>query len=466
MKLERRTIQGKSTHPAGRISVVVLLILVSAVPAAAQRTELEPGWNLFSPQDDVEMGRQVAREAEEQLAIIDDRELERYLERLGQQLAAQAPGEKYPYRFKLVNDKTVNAFALPGGFIYVHRGIVELASREAELAGVVAHEIGHVALRHGTNQASKAYITQAPLAILGSVFGGGGGVGSILTQLGIGFTANSIFLKFSRDAERQADLLGAQILFDAGYDPTGMSEFFEKMEAEHGNGAEFFSSHPNPGNRLENVGKEIQKLGDSPGRYRDNFSDFRRVKARLADIPEPDPRERRNRTRERTSRDRPDRPSGRYDRYQDRDLSFSYPDNWRVYEDRNSLTIAPDGGFISGQGGGLAYGVVVSTFDPRRDRRGRITLEEATDQLIEDLRMSNPGIRVGAGYRRGRLSGRGALSVVMIGDFPLGGYERDWIVTTFAPDGTFFYFIAVAPEPEFRTYERTFEAIFESIRFR
>ncbi len=466
MNLERRTIQSKSTQPAGRFSVVLLLILVLAVPAAAQRTELKPGWNLFSPQDDVEMGRQVAREAEEQLAIIDDRELERYLDRLGQQLAAQAPGEKYPYRFKLVNDKTVNAFALPGGFIYVHRGIVELASREAELAGVVAHEIGHVALRHGTNQASKAYITQAPLAILGSVFGGGGGVGSILTQLGIGFTANSVFLKFSRDAERQADLLGAQILFDAGYDPTGMTEFFEKMEAEHGNGTEFFSSHPNPGNRLENVGEEIQRLGDPPGRYRDNFSDFRRVKARLVDVPEPDPRERRGRTSERTSRDRPDRPSGRYDRYQDRDLGFSYPDNWRVYEDRNSLTLAPDRGLISGQRGGLAYGVLVSIFEPRRDRRGRITLEEATDQLIEDLRMSNPDIRVGQGYRRGRLSGRGALSVVMIGNSPLGGSERDWIVTTFAPDGTFFYFIAVAPESEFRAYERTFETIFESIRFR
>ena len=301
MNLERQTIQGNSTHSAGRISLVLLLILVLAVPAAAQRTELKPGWNLFSPQDDVEMGRQVAREAEEQLAIIDDRELERYLERLGQQLAAQAPWEKYPYQFKLVNDKTINAFALPGGFIYINRGIIEAASREAELAGVVAHEIDHVALRHGTNQASKAYLAQAPLAILGSIFGGGGGVGSILTQLGIGFTANSVFLKFSRDAERQADLLGAQILFDAGYDPTGMTEFFEKLEAEHGNGTEFFSSHPNPGNRLENVGDEIQRLGDPPGRYRDNFSDFRRVKARLADVPEAEPRGRRGPTSGRTS---------------------------------------------------------------------------------------------------------------------------------------------------------------------
>ena len=245
-----------------------------------------------------------------------------------------------------------------------------------------------------------------------------------------------------------------------------MTEFFEKMEAEHGNGTEFFSSHPNPGNRLQNVGDEIQRLGDPPGRYRDNFSDFRRVKARLADVPEADPRERRDRTSDRTSRDRPDRPSGRYQRYQDRDLRFSYPDNWRLYEGRNSITVAPDGAVLSGRRGGLAYGVLVSTFEPQRDRWGRITLEDATDQLIDDMRRSNPGIRVGEGYRRGRLSGRAALSVIMIGDSPLGGYERDWIVTTFAPDGTFFYFIAVAPEFEFRAYERTFETIFESVRFR
>ena len=163
----------------------------------------------------------------------------------------------------------------PGGFIYINRGIIELADREAELAGVIAHEIGHVALRHGTNQASKAYIAQAPLAILGGLFGGGGGVGSILTQLGIGFGANSIFLKFSRDAERQADLVGAQILYDAGYDPTGMAEFFEKMEAEGGGRAsEFFSSHPNPGNRLEDVADEIQRLGERPATYYDNFRIF------------------------------------------------------------------------------------------------------------------------------------------------------------------------------------------------
>src|SRR5690606_33832490 len=155
----------------------------------------------------------------------------------------------------------------------------EAADREAELAGVMAHEIAHVALRHGTNQASKAYVAQAPLALLGGIFGGGGGVGSVLAELGIGFAADSLFLKYSRDAERQADMLGAQILYAAGYAPTGMPEFFEKLEAEGGGrGTEFFSSHPSPGNRAADVAEEIARLGAPRESYRDNFSEFRRVR--------------------------------------------------------------------------------------------------------------------------------------------------------------------------------------------
>ena len=452
---------------ARRTTIVLLLTLMSVAVAEAQRTELKPGWNIFSPEEDVEMGGEVSREAEQQLDLIEVRELEEYLNRLGHRLADQAPGAEYPYRFKLVNDKTINAFALPGGFIYVNRGIIEAADREAELAGVIGHEIGHVALRHGTNQASKAYLAEAPLAILGGVFGGGG-VASVLTQLGIGFTANSVFMKFSRDAERQADLLGAQILFDAGYDPTGMTEFFEKMEADGGaRGAEFFSSHPNPGNRVRDVGEEIDRLGRSARGYRDNFSDFRRVKARLSEIPEPSPRDRSDRTtrREDPSTSRPDRPSTQFQRFESRELRFFYPGNWRVHEGQNSLTVAPDRGIV-GRDGGLAYGMIVSMLEPRTDRRGRVSLESATDQLIENLRRSNPGTRIRQGYRRGRISGRAALSVVMEGDSPVQGAERNWLLTTFGPGNRLYYFIAVAPESEFRDYERTFESILDSIRLR
>src|SRR5947209_6862340 len=128
----------------------------------------------------------------------------------------------------------------------------------------MAHEIGHVVLRHGTNQTSKAYIAQAPVALLGGVLGSNS-VGSVIAQLGLGFGANSLLLKYSRDAERQADLMGTQILYDAGYDPKAMGQFFERLEAESKSGggstAQFFSDHPNPENRIGSVNNEVVKLG-------------------------------------------------------------------------------------------------------------------------------------------------------------------------------------------------------------
>ena len=457
MRSERQLVSGTAA--------LLVLFLLSAQAGYAQRTELEPGFNIFSPEDDIQMGREVAREAEQELSLVDDELLGEYVNRLGQQLAMVAPFERYPYQFKLVNDRTVNAFALPGGFIYINRGIIELADREAELAGVIAHEIGHVALRHGTNQASKAYIAQAPLAILGGLFGGGGGVGSILTQLGIGFGANSIFLKFSRDAERQADLVGAQILYDAGYDPTGMAEFFEKMEAEGGGRAsEFFSSHPNPGNRLEDVADEIQRLGERPATYYDNFSDFRRVKERLGDLPEatPGPRES---TDSRSRSRRPDPPSSRYQVYQGGSIRLVHPENWEVHDSPNSVTFAPPGGIAEGEGG-LGYGLTVSRFEPEPDFRGRLSLEDTTDQLIRRLRQSNPSMRINEGFRRTRLDGWGALAAGLLAESPFGGVERDWLLTTFGPGEGLYYFIAVAPDSEFDLYRSTFETILDSVRFR
>src|SRR5438132_7504275 len=149
----------------------LILALVFTAYAADSRTKLKPGWNLFSTQQDIEMGREAAKEAERQLQILNDRQATSYIDSLGRQLASHAAGAKYPYQFKIVNDTAINAFALPGGFVYINRGAIEAADTEAQIAGVMAHEIGHVALRHGTNQASKAYIAQAPLSILGGVLG-------------------------------------------------------------------------------------------------------------------------------------------------------------------------------------------------------------------------------------------------------------------------------------------------------
>src|SRR5436309_14933321 len=268
------------------ISVTLIFLLLFAPLANAGRTKLKPGWNLFSPQQDVELGRKASQEAERQLPLLNDRRVDSYLNSLGRRLADRAPGERYPYQFKGVNDATINAFALPGGFLYVNRGTIEVADNEAQLAGVMGHEIGHVALRHGTNQASKAYLWQMPLAAAGGVLGSDS-VAGVLTQLGASFAVNSVLLKYSRDAERQADIVGTQILYDNNYDPRAMAQFFEKIEAEgkRGRPPQWLSSHPNPENRMQSVLRETEKLGGLPANYKTDSAEFQEIKRYVRSMP-------------------------------------------------------------------------------------------------------------------------------------------------------------------------------------
>jgi predicted Zn-dependent protease len=227
------------------------------------------------------VGRQVAYQAEQQLPLVYDSRVDDYLNTLGNRLAAHAPGPRFPYTYKMVDDRTINAFALPGGPVYINRGTIEAAESEAQLAGVMAHETAHVALRHGTNQASKAYLAQFPLAILGGVIRSPG-VG-MLAQIGGGFAAQSLFLKYSRNAETQADILGAQILYDSGYDPRALVQFFDTIQARggHRSTSTFFSNHPNTENRAGRVNQEIQKLGGWSRNLRDDSPEFQEIKRYL-----------------------------------------------------------------------------------------------------------------------------------------------------------------------------------------
>src|SRR5262245_11504335 len=335
-----------SKNPRTIASLILVLAIALTAYAADTRTKLKPGFNLFSAQQDVEMGRESAREAERELQIVNDRQATSYIDSLGRQLASHAPGEKYPFQFKIVNDSAINAFALPGGFVYVNRGAIDAADDEAQIAGVMAHEIGHVVLRHGTHQVSKAYLAQAPLALLGGVLGSNS-IGSVLTQLGVSFGLNAYFLKNSRDAETQADLMGTQILYDSGYDPRAMVEFFEKIQAESkGRAVQFFSDHPNPENRISNVQHEIQRLGAAPRNARQDSQNFHSVKSSLASMPAPRNAARPGTTRRSTdnrSGGAPQPPSTRMTTYTGQDLQFRFPDNWRQYGQGNALTIAPDG---------------------------------------------------------------------------------------------------------------------------
>src|SRR5438132_10720669 len=237
-----------------RFSVTVLVLVAAAWPPAyAQRTQLKPGWNTFSPQQDIQVGKQAALDAQRQLPPCNLPRADAYLTQLGKKLVAHlnTGGTEYPWEFHCVNDRSINAFALPGGYVFVNRGAIEVADNEAQLAGVMAHEISHVALRHGTNQASKAELTQGGLGIVGGLFGGGVS-GALMQQLGA-FAAGGVLLRYSRTAETQADISGTQVLYDSGYDPRAMAQFFEKLETESKgkNPPEFFSDHPSPDHRVE-----------------------------------------------------------------------------------------------------------------------------------------------------------------------------------------------------------------------
>jgi predicted Zn-dependent protease len=442
--------------------VLALICALGAPASAADRTALKPGWNIFSPEQDVEMGKEVAVEAERELPIMNNRQITAYIDSLGKRLAAHAPGERYPYQFKVVNDRAINAFALPGGYIYVNRGTIEAAQNEGQLSGVLAHEIAHVALRHGTNQVSKAYIAQVPLALLGGALGGNS-IGGVLAQLGIGFATNSILLKYSRDAERQADILGTQMLYDAGYNPNDMVDFFERLQAEsRGRATEFFSSHPNPENRISNVQGEIQKLGGMRSGLRSNSTQFQQVKNLIGSAPVASgPTGGGDRP---TATGRPELPSTRLVRYNGRDVEFAYPENWRVYGQGSALTIAPDAGIVDNQ---LAWGMIASTFEPELDWNDRgVSLQQATDQLIENLRQANPNLRMRRSRERIRIDGQPALSMEMTNTSPTGGREVDWLVTVLHPDGTLYYFVGVAPQNEYQRYVRAFEDVLENVRFR
>jgi hypothetical protein len=455
------------------VVAVILLTLALASPGLADRTKLKPGWNVFSVQQDIEIGKEVSKQAEQQLVLLNDKKVDDYLNRLGQKLALKAPGAKYPYEFKCVNDASINAFALPGGFLYVNRGTIEAADNEAQLAGVIGHEIGHVALRHGTNQMTKATAMQLPLAVLGGVVGSDSIVG-LLTQVGANFGAQSILLKYSRTAENQADLIGTQILYDNNYDPREMANFFMKLEEESkksgGSPIQFFSDHPNPENRVASVNAEVAKMGGRHGSYQDDTAEFREIQRYVRSLPAAPkaPQQQQGTTTgtSRSSTQPPALPSGRWQDYSNSNLNLRYPDNWKPYGQGDSFTLAPEGGLVpDGKGNAaLAYGAMMAIYEPRAGSTGQIDLKSATNELINSLRNSNPELRISKDPAKARIGGQPALATTLVNLSPAGGNEIDYLVTILRPEGMF-YFVFVAPEKEYATYASTFREMTDSIRF-
>lgn len=452
---------------ARRRSLAVALVLLLSLPAPllAERTKLKPGFNLFSKKQDVELGREASQQVEKEVSLLKDARVDQYLQKLGARLAARSLDPDYEYSFHAVNSEVINAFALPGGPIFVDRGIIENADNEAQLAGVMAHEITHVALRHGTNQLSKAM----PAQLLGQLLAGalgGGSFGGQLAQLGIGLGINSVLLKYSRDAERQADLGGVQILYDTGYNPRAMAQFFEKIKKESGGGGlpEFFSSHPDPGNREKAVESEVQRMGGRRS-WNEDSAEFREIKRYVKSLPKP-PKQG-SAPGSGSARTQPPDPPARLSQvYRGSNFQLRYPENWTAYPDREGpgVLLAPERGVFQDENGRsqIAYGTIINYFHP--DSRGRkLTLEEATNQLIQQIQASNPVRILSNSKRRLKVDGQPALSYQLSGPSPMGGDERDWLVAV-QRDDHLLYLIFIAPENELAHYQSAFNQMLANLR--
>ncbi len=280
-----------SPLPRRRLHRNLRMLLIWAVacctlhPTAWARFQPVTCKNGFTVQQEQTEGAKVAAAVYRQMPVLPDSDpVSNYVQKLGAGLVAHAPGYQWQYNFHVVAVEDINAFALPGGSIFVNLGTIQAANTEAQLAGVLAHEISHVVMRHSTcnitRQQKKSLWYGLGQLAAGAVIGGD--LGSIAAQ-GIGSVAGLDFLHMGRDAEKQADLLGTGILYDAGYDARGLPQFFETIQAKYGaGGAQLLSDHPNPGNRTEYVNAEIATLPPRSSSIA-NTPEFRQVHALALD---------------------------------------------------------------------------------------------------------------------------------------------------------------------------------------
>ncbi len=286
--LTRRNRAGCESHWS-KLAIVWLLLLTTSV-AAVGPTQLKPGFNLFTRQQDVQLGRELAAQIRKNSTIVNDPTLNAYVNTIGKRLAStpEARESGFTFTFEVVANPAINAHALPGGPMFINTGLLRAVDNEAQLAGAMAHEMSHVILRHGTSQASKVDLIQLPLALAGQMTDNGSLKGQ-LTQLGIDLGANGVLLKFSRINESQADLMGAHLMAEAGYNPVQLAKFFGKLNDEDNLGAlQFLADHPNPDNRSRAIRQEAARLPQQTYGYQ--TGQFQQMKRAVANIKEPPPK--------------------------------------------------------------------------------------------------------------------------------------------------------------------------------
>jgi beta-barrel assembly-enhancing protease len=474
----------------------VLLLATQAYPQSAGPQFPDPGNAHMSRGKQRALGLQAAAQVYKQMPVLPDNSPEtQYIRQLGQKLVATIPPQySWPFEFHVVAQKEINAFALPGGPMFVNIGTITAAANEAQLAGVMAHEMSHVYMQHSAKQENKAEWTSTIAGLAGGVLGAtNGGMVGELAQAGIQFGAQGVMLKYSRTDEAQADTVGAIIMYKAGYNPQALADFFKTLESQGGAPPQWLSDHPNPGNREQAIEKEIRNW--PPEEYASDSPTFRKVRqhavgvkaytgegiAQGAKTGQWTALNKKNGAAfaaSETSAVGPDAPvpaaslqgmlpSQRMLPTDFGIMKMARPENWHVTPPQHQadyLTIAPDAGITPN---GVGYGVLLNA---AKTNGQRISMDDITSELVQQLQRSHGVKPVGAAETI-TVNGVRGRSVMMQSASPFSSangqqqIERDWLVAVPQSSDVVIFFIFVAPQPEFARFQPTYEAMLRSVRF-
>jgi predicted Zn-dependent protease len=488
---------------SSRILALVLTVLLAqpfALMAEGSQPQLpDPGTTGMNKQQQEQLGLQAMGEVYKQMPVLPDSSPEtRYIQQLGKKLEAVIPADRnWPYQFHVIQASDINAFALPGGPIFVNIGTITAADNEAELAGVLAHEMSHVYMQHSAKQAPKATVAQIIAGLAGAVLPQSG-LGN-LGRMGIQIGAGTMLMKYSRKDEAQADATGAIIMYRAGYNPKAMADFFQKLEQKYGSGGlQILSDHPNPGNRQAAIQNEIRNW--PPKNYVSTSPEFASAKQDAARVKAYSAQEIANGAKSgqwleqnrkngsipasvqgsasgngsnapgSTNAGATDislkqvQPSNNFTQFQQGNFSISYPDNWKAAGDQGAVLIAPPG--AAGQDG-ISYGVMISSAQAGNS----LSLDQSTQQLIQSLQQQNQGMQVSGDPKPIEVNGVQGRSAILTGTSPLQQNgkpiaERDWLVTLPRPDGNLMYLVFVSPERDFAQLHPTYQKILDSLQMR
>ena len=470
--------------------VLAIALAIPAWAAIAAAPELpNPGSASMSRDDQQKLGLQVATEVYKQVPVLPDSSPEtQYIQQLGKKLVRQIPQQyTWPYEFHVVQQKEINAFALPGGQMFVNVGTIAAAQNEAQLAGVMSHEMSHVYMQHTAKSMRRQELGQI-LGALGGIFGDS--AAGTLARVGAA-GAGVYLLKYSRKDEAQADSVGAIIMYKAGYNPMELANFFEILAKQGGgNGPQFLSDHPNPGNRSSAIAKQSRNW--PPQKYVSNSQAFLDAKKHAGGVKAYSEQEisdgaktglwaRQNIESGATPKGMEAavseaanantvanvtfeqiKPSGQFTEIHQNGISISYPSNWSTAAGKGSLTIAPKAGVSQNA---VAYGVIVSGAEDADAG----SLDQVTDDLIKNLVQSNPGLHQNGDLKSISVNGASGRSADLFGNSPVQQNgkplaERDWLVLLPRPGGTYLYLIFIAPENDFAALRPTYQKMVDSLR--